>query len=64
MKNSRVLISDASIAGPSLAYWLHRYRSRSPSRRKLPRSAVLAKQSTSKDRFTWKWCAGWVSLTR
>lgn len=25
MKNSRVLISGASIAGPALALWLHRY---------------------------------------
>lgn len=25
MKNSRVLISGASIAGPALAFWLHRY---------------------------------------
>jgi 2-polyprenyl-6-methoxyphenol hydroxylase-like FAD-dependent oxidoreductase len=25
MKNKRVLISGASIAGPALAYWLHRY---------------------------------------
>ncbi len=25
MKNIRILISGASIAGPSLAYWLHRY---------------------------------------
>lgn len=25
MKNSRVLISGAGIAGPALAYWLHRY---------------------------------------
>jgi 2-polyprenyl-6-methoxyphenol hydroxylase-like FAD-dependent oxidoreductase len=25
MKNTTVLISGASIAGPALAYWLHRY---------------------------------------
>ena len=25
MENTKVLISGASIAGPALAYWLHRY---------------------------------------
>jgi len=25
MKNTRVLIAGASIAGPALAFWLHRY---------------------------------------